>query len=82
MKSFDEVCQESFDRLDDYLDRELTAEEMAIVRGHVLECERCAKEFACEETWIREVRGKLRRIDVPEALTARIRRALDQETTP
>ncbi len=78
MKSFDQVCQESFERLDDYLDRELTAGELEMVRAHLLECERCAREFACEETWIRQVREKVRRIDVSPGLRARIRRAIDE----
>ena len=75
-------CREVFRRLDDYLDRELAAGEMENVRLHLLDCTVCAREFTFEETWIRRLRHKLRRIDVPADLKARIRRALDQATAP
>lgn len=72
-------CREAFRRLDDFLDRELTAAEMEAVRAHLLDCAVCAREFEFEAAWIRNVRAKVQRIDVSADLKARIRRALDRE---
>lgn len=72
-------CREAFRRLDDYLDRELTAEETDLVRGHLEECAVCAREFEHEATWMRGVREKLERIDAPAEFRARLLRALTPE---
>jgi anti-sigma factor (TIGR02949 family) len=60
------TCEEIFRRLDDYLDRELTAEEMARVRGHLETCEVCAREYDFEEKVLvnlrERLRGSLRRV--------------------
>jgi anti-sigma factor (TIGR02949 family) len=69
-------CREAFSRLDDFLDRELTADEMARVRVHLETCEECAHHFAFEEGMLRCLRSKLGRIDVPADLLARVREAL------
>lgn len=69
-------CQEAFRRLDDYVDRELTAEEMQLVREHLQACAVCAREFAFERSVIEQVREKLRRLDVPVELMKRIARQL------
>lgn len=65
-------CEEVFARLDDYLDRELAAEEMIRVREHIETCAICAAEHRFERHVIDDVRAKLRRIRAPETLTARI----------
>lgn len=71
-------CEETFRRLNDYLDRELTAEEMRLVRAHLHECAVCAREFRFEESVLRDVREKLRRIDLPADLVKRITTALEE----
>lgn len=71
-------CAEAFRRLDDYLDRELSAEEMAMVREHLEICAVCATEFKFERSVLDQVREKLRRLDVSPALAQRIARALDE----
>lgn len=75
------TCEEVFSRLDDYLDRELTAEEMRLVREHMETCAACASEHRFEAGILEGVRGKLRRLAVPEDLMARIsaRIAADEE---
>jgi anti-sigma factor (TIGR02949 family) len=75
------TCEEVFARLDDYLDRELTAEEMRLVREHMETCAACASEYRFESGIIEGVREKLRRLAVPEDLMARIsaRLAADAE---
>jgi anti-sigma factor (TIGR02949 family) len=66
------TCEEAFRRLDDYLDRELTPEETVLVQAHLDICAGCAREFTFEASVLRGVRDKLRQIDVPESLQARI----------
>ena len=66
------TCEEAFRRLDDYLDRELSAEEMTLVHEHLDICAGCAREFNFEASVLRGVREKLRQIDLPDSLEARI----------
>jgi len=66
------TCEEAFRRLDDYLDRELTPEETALVHEHLETCAGCAREFNFEASVLRGVRAKLRQIDLPESLQSRI----------
>jgi anti-sigma factor (TIGR02949 family) len=65
-------CREAFSRLDDYLDRELTPDEIARVEAHLETCAMCAREFRFEATVIADARGKLQRIAVPPGLHARV----------
>ena len=73
------TCEEAFRRLDDYLDRELSAEETVLVKEHLDICAGCAREFNFEESLLRGVRSKLRQIDVPASLQARILSVLEKE---
>jgi len=70
------TCEEAFRRLDDYLDRELSAEEMTLVHEHLDICAGCAREFNFEASVLRGIREKLRQIDLPDSLQARILSAL------
>ena len=72
------TCEEAFRRLDDYLDRELSTEETVLVREHLEICVGCAREFNFEESVLRGVRNKLRQIDVPASLQARILSVLNE----
>jgi anti-sigma factor (TIGR02949 family) len=74
------TCEEVFARLDDYLDRELTADEMRLVEEHLSTCAACASEHRFESSVIDDVRDKLRRIAVPEGLRARVLRNLTGES--
>ena len=65
-------CEEVFRRLNDYLDRELSPAEMALVQQHLDTCAQCAGEHAFEASVLRELKAKLRRIDVPQSLIAKI----------
>ena len=71
------TCEEAFRRLDDYLDRELSAQEMTLVHEHLEICAGCAQEFNFEESVLKGVRTRLRQIDLPADLQARVLRALD-----
>ncbi len=73
------TCEEALRRLDDYLDRELNAEEMAQVRAHLEVCAACAREFEFEGNALRAVRIKLRQIEMPAEARARLASALERE---
>jgi anti-sigma factor (TIGR02949 family) len=70
------TCQEVFQRLNDYLDRELSAEEMALVRAHLDTCAQCASEYAFESSTLDELKAKLRRIDLPRSVLDKIQAIL------
>ena len=71
-------CQEAFKRLDDFLDRELTTEEMVLVKNHLETCAECAEEFKFEGKVVSKLREKLNHIDLPCDLLDKIRSALDK----
>jgi anti-sigma factor (TIGR02949 family) len=73
------TCEEAFRRLDDYLDRELSDEETTLVHEHLEICAGCAREFTFEESVLRGVRSKLRQIELPESLQARILSVLNKQ---
>ena len=70
-------CKEVFERLHDYLDRELTPEEIKLVERHLADCPMCAEEYAFEGSVLRHVKGLLSETDVPSDLFQRLRAALD-----
>lgn len=72
-------CEEVFQRLDAYLDRELSVDEMRLVREHLETCAKCAREHQFEMVVLDEVRRKLRRISVPEDLVAKVSALLASE---
>ncbi|AHG89421.1 putative transmembrane anti-sigma factor [Gemmatirosa kalamazoonensis] len=75
------TCEEAFRRLDDFLDRELSAAETELVHEHLEICAGCAREFRFEASVLRGVRAKLRQIEVtlPAGLRDRVLRALAAE---
>lgn len=66
------TCEEAFRQLDDYLDRELAADETRLIEEHLAICSSCLREFTFEGSVLDGVRGKLRRVAVPLELLARI----------
>lgn len=75
------TCEEVFARLDDFLDRELAADELRLVREHLESCAACAAEYKFESGVINGVREKLRRLAVPGDLMARISARIAAEAT-
>jgi anti-sigma factor (TIGR02949 family) len=73
------TCEETFRRLDDYLDRELSADELRRVEEHLQVCAACAKEFKFEASLMQSVKQKLRSIVLPEGVQARVREVLSAE---
>ena len=67
-----DTCAQVFERLDDYLDRELEADEVARVEKHLETCAICAAEFVFESALYTRIRHKLQRLDVPAGLAERV----------
>jgi anti-sigma factor (TIGR02949 family) len=72
-------CEEALRRLEDFLDRELTPEEMILVQAHLDTCTACTERFAFERQVLDGLRDKIRRISLPPDLRASISRSLDRE---
>lgn len=66
------TCEQVFQRINDYLDRELSAEEMALVRQHLDTCAQCAAEYTFESSVLAELKAKLRRIDLPQSVIDKV----------
>lgn len=75
-------CEELFRRLEDYVDRELSPDEVRLVENHLAECEACATEYKFESSFVQEVKKKLRRLDAPADLLQRISKALRSQPPP
>ena len=73
-----DACELVLRRLDDYLDRELSAAEMDVVTEHLEQCVRCAMVFSGEADLLQVIRAKLQRLAVPVGLFARVSDVLDQ----
>ena len=73
------TCEAILARLDDYIDRELSPEDMRMVERHIEACLRCADRYRFEISLIQEIRSRLRRIRLPGDLVARIKLRLDVE---
>jgi anti-sigma factor (TIGR02949 family) len=66
------TCEEAFRRLDDFLDRRLSPEETRLVEEHLRICDACTREFTFEGSVLNGVRQKLRQLDAPADLVARV----------
>jgi hypothetical protein len=66
------TCEETFRRLDSWLDRELPVAEQHLVDEHLALCAACAREFRFEASLVQSVRTKLRQVTLPPALHARV----------
>lgn len=66
------TCEQTFARLDDYLDRELSAEEQEAVQRHLETCDVCTAEYRFEGSLLDELERKVRSLRPPSGLKARI----------
>lgn len=74
--SFD--CEETFRRMQDFLDRELSTEEARLVQEHLDGCGMCAEEYLFEASFLRRVRTCVQDIEIPEDLIERVLAALNR----
>lgn len=70
------TCKNAFQRLDDYVDRELAPHEMSQVREHLEMCAQCMEEFSFEADVLKQIRATLQRIRAPHDLMAVISSAI------
>jgi len=61
-------CEEALQRLDEYLDHELTIEEREVVVKHLEICKPCFNKFTFEQTLIVSLRAKLGSLCMPQPL--------------
>ena len=76
------TCEEAFRRLDDFLDRRLSPEEMRLVEEHLQTCAACTQEFTFEASVLTGVRRKLRQLEAPADLLRRILNQLEAPRPP
>ena len=69
-------CKETVRRLWDYLDRELTATDMAGIDAHIAQCDKCPAHFAFERQFLAAVKAARTQHTAPDALRARVRATL------
>lgn len=66
------TCEQTFAKLDDFIDRELSEEESRLVQEHLDICVVCSREFNFEAGVWREVRAKLQKTIVPPNLKEKL----------
>lgn len=67
-------CKEAVDRLYQYLDRELSADEQRVVQTHLSHCPPCLDMFRFEENILTFVGDKCRETAAPDDLRHRVRK--------
>lgn len=65
-------CQDCLERLYQYLDRELSEDEIAVVRRHLADCPGCTDHFFFEERLIRKIHDACAGDRAPAELRERI----------
>ncbi len=65
-------CEEALQRLDDYVDRELSSTDVEEIKGHLDACNDCSQHFTFEQRIVEEVRTKLVRLDIPNDLRQKV----------
>ena len=71
-------CESCLDRLYEYLDRELSPEEMVEVQRHLDACPPCRGRFTFEANVLRRVRECCRKVQAPQDLVERVQRMAAQ----
>jgi anti-sigma factor (TIGR02949 family) len=73
-------CEEAFRRLDDFLDRQLSPQEMLLIEEHLRICDWCTREFNFEASVLHGLKRKLRQIDMPPDLVAKVLANIPRES--
>ena len=74
-------CKETVRRLWDYLDRELSDDDMAAVDAHLAACTHCPPHFMFERQFLAALRAARSQDAAGSGLRARVRAALEQGTS-
>ena len=72
-------CDETLRVLYEFLDRELSPDELAEVQRHLDACPPCKDRFMFEADVLRLVRRSCREVSAPPQLVERVRRICNQE---
>lgn len=75
-------CKEAIERLDDYLDRELSPQEQQQVATHLKICAHCAQMYHFERGLIEDIRTKAVQVQVPPELMNQISLSLSALDAP
>jgi anti-sigma factor (TIGR02949 family) len=75
-------CEEAFRRLDDFLDRRLSPDEMRVIEEHLAICAWCAREFNFEASVLHGVKDRLRHLAAPPDLLSRVLSQLPPSEEP
>ena len=70
------TCEHVFTLMEDYLDKELTRQDMQRVQEHLDICIACASEYRFQADTIAQIRRRLQHIYAPAGLLARVSEAL------
>ncbi len=73
------TCEQVFHLLDDYVDRELTPDEIACVEQHLATCAQCASESRFEHSLVEGLKEKIRQIDAPRSAVEKVEAVLRRE---
>lgn len=65
-------CREAVEKLYEYIDRQLSEDEMNEVRKHLDRCPSCEDHFRFEEGVLRRVHQACREVETPPALRERV----------
>jgi anti-sigma factor (TIGR02949 family) len=71
-------CSDTILRLDDFVDRALSPEDLELVEEHLLECVECAEKFRFETSLVASLRDRLSRLAAPDGLLQSIRDRLKE----
>jgi len=66
------TCEDLIRKLDDYLDRRLSEDEVRLVLEHLATCVFCTMEYNFETAVLEELKDKVKRIETPPGLKDRI----------
>lgn len=69
-------CTQALRWLNDFRDRELSRDDAQWVEAHLLRCEGCARSYAADASWVRELKIRARTMPVPRGLVSRVRARL------
>ena len=75
------TCNETFERLQDYLDRELSEDETRLVDEHLSGCGVCAEEYEFEAMVLRQVQCRVQEPIAPADLFSKMQASLAAESS-
>ena len=72
------TCEQVFERLDDFLDRELSAVESKLLEEHLAICDWCASVYKFQSSTVNHLKVRIRSASAPSDLMAKLSAVLDR----